>query len=109
MSIAHNIKRHTNVMFTYLLNFYTHFRHRTAEPRPQVKAKFHYAIQLANQLASCSQTWFLTGRRQVRAISTCPDSSKLVTDLLASRIASDRSNSITLSSSLAGQAGPVAG
>ena len=41
-----------------------------------VKAKFHYAIQLA----SWSQTWFPTCRRQVRAIWTCRDSSNLVAD-----------------------------
>jgi len=71
----------------------------------------------AIQLAGCSQTWFSTCRRQVRAISTCWDSSNLVTDrfaaglrpsrelvreLLARWIATDRPNSRTLSSSLAG-------
>jgi len=68
--------------------------------------------------ASGSQTWFPTCRRQVRAISTCRDSSNLVTDwfapglrparalvreLLASWIAPDRPNSTTLSILLAGR------
>ena len=74
--------------------------------------KFHYAIKLASWLASwftswsatCfrlnsitlsrSQTWFPTCRRQVRAISTCRDSSNLVADQF-------RPYSITLSCSLA--------
>jgi len=79
------------------------------------------AIQLAMQVASrsatssraaWSQTWFPTSRRQVRAISTCRDSSNLAadrfaaglqpaSDLLVSRIAPDRPNSSMLSSSLA--------
>jgi len=51
-----------------------------------VKAKFHYAILLANQLASWftswSQTWFPTCRRQVKAILTCRDSSNLVDSVM---------------------------
>ena len=50
------------------------------------KAKFHYAIQLAIQLASWSQTWFPTRRRQVPAISACRDSSNLVADRFAARV-----------------------
>jgi len=37
----------------------------------------------AIQLASCLQTWFPTCCRQVRAISTCRDSSNLVADRFA--------------------------
>jgi len=66
----------------------------------------------AIQLASWSQTWFSTCRRQVRAILTCRDSSNLVAagsqlfcdqlvrELLASWIAPVRPSSTTLSSSL---------
>jgi len=49
-----------------------HSNHKSA----RVKAKFHYAIQLASWLASWSQTSREPVCDQVRAISTCRDSSK---------------------------------
>jgi len=65
-----------------------------------LNAKFHYAIRLANQLARWSQTWFprfeLSRHVQLRT------GLRPVSELLASRIAPARPNSITLSSSLAG-------
>jgi len=75
-----------------------------------VKAKFHYAIQLASRSQTSlgqipsrypgrshtwSQAWFSTCRKQVRAISTCRDSSNLVADRFMPY-------SITLVCSLAG-------